>query len=296
MESQAAASESAPVAELSSISPAFLDVLRTPLIQGRGFSEADQSKTQPVAMVNETLARKFWTNGDAVGEHIRIGGPRRQDGTPVPWMTIVGVAGDLKSNGLDSATAPRIFVPISQQPSYDAVVYLRSSADPGALGDLVRSEVQSVDPSVPVFGVRTMDALMTDYLAQRRFALELLGTFAGVALLLASIGIYGVMAYTFSRRINEIGIRMAMGAQRHDILKIAVGEGLLIVVFGLAAGLLGSLVLTRFLQTMLFNVKPGDPATFLAISLLLALVTLLACFVPARRASRVDPLIALRHE
>jgi putative ABC transport system permease protein len=296
IESQAAASESAPVAELSSISPAFLDVLRTPLTQGRGFSEADDSKAQPVAIVNETLARKFWTNGDAVGQHIRIGGPRRQDGTPVPWMTIVGVAGDFKSNGLDSATAPRIFVPNNQQPSYGAVVYLRSSADPGTLGDMVRSEVQSVDPSVPVFSVRTMDALMTDSLAQRRFALELLGIFAGLALLLASIGIYGVMAYTFSRRTNEIGIRMAMGAQRRDILKIAVGEGLLIVVFGLAAGLLGSFVLTRFLQSMLFNVKPADPVTFLAISLLLALVTLLACFVPARRASRVDPLIALRHE
>jgi putative ABC transport system permease protein len=211
-------------------------------------------------------------------------------------MTIVGVAGDFKSNGLDSATAPRIFVPNNQQPSYGAVVYLRSSADPGTLGDMVRSEVQSVDPSVPVFSVRTMDALMTDSLAQRRFALELLGIFAGLALLLASIGIYGVMAYTFSRRTNEIGIRMAMGAQRRDILKIAVGEGLLMVVFGLAAGLLGSFVLTRFLQSMLFNVKPADPVTFLAISLLLVLVTVLACFVPARRASRVDPLIALRHE
>jgi len=130
----------------------------------------------------------------------------------------------------------------------------------------------------------------------QRMSLELLGIFAGVALLLASIGIYGVMAYTFSRRTNEIGIRMAMGAQRHDILKIAVGEGLLIVVFGLAAGLLSSLALTRFLQTMLFNVKPADPVTFLAISLLLVVVTLLACLVPARRASRLDPLIALRHE
>jgi predicted permease len=296
IESQAAASESAPVAELSSISPAFFDVLKTPLIQGRGFSEADDSKIQPVAIINETLARKFWTNGAAVGQHIRIGGPRRPDGTAVPWTTIVGVAGDIKSSGLDSATAPCIFVPINQQPSYDAVVYLRTSADSGAVGDAVRGEVQSVDPSIPVFGVRTMDELMTDYLTQRRFALEMLGIFAAVALLLASIGVYGVMAYTFSRRTNEIGIRMAMGAQRRDIFKIAVGEGLVIVGFGLATGLIGSFVLTRFLQTMLFNVKPADPVTFLAISLLLALVTLLACVVPARRASYVDPLTALRHE
>src|SRR5437763_6326914 len=135
--------------------------------------------------------------------------------------------------------------------------------DASTLGDSVRQEVQSLDPSIPVFGVRTMDAVMKDYLAQRRFALELLGIFAGVALLLASIGIYGVMAYTFSRRTNEIGIRMAMGAQPRDILKIALSEGAIIVAFGLAAGVIGSLALTRFLQTMLFDVKPSDPLTFL---------------------------------
>ncbi len=141
-----------------------------------------------------------------------------------------------------------------------------------------------------------MDEVVAKYLEQRRFALELLGVFAGVALLLASIGIYGVMAYTFSQRTNEIGIRIAMGAQRGDILKIAVGEGALIVAFGLAAGLAGSLVLTRFLQTMLFDVKATDPITFVGISALLAAVALAACFVPARRATRVDPLVALRHE
>jgi putative ABC transport system permease protein len=141
-----------------------------------------------------------------------------------------------------------------------------------------------------------MDEIVAKYLEQRRFALELLGIFAGVALLLASIGIYGVMAYTFSQRTNEIGIRMAMGAQRGDILRIAVSEGAMIVVFGVTAGLMGSLILTRFLQTMLFDVKPNDPITFAAISGLLAAVTLAACFVPARRATRVDPLVALRHE
>jgi putative ABC transport system permease protein len=137
---------------------------------------------------------------------------------------------------------------------------------------------------------------MAKYLEQRRFALELLGVFAGVAMLLASIGIYGVMAYTFSQRTNEIGIRIAMGAQRADILKIAVGDGAMIVIFGLAAGLVGSLALTRFLQTMLFDVKTTDPITFAGISALLAAVALTACFVPARRATRVDPLVALRHE
>jgi ABC-type antimicrobial peptide transport system permease subunit len=147
-----------------------------------------------------------------------------------------------------------------------------------------------------VFAVRTMDEVISRYLADRRFALELLGVFAGVALLLASIGIYGVMAYTFSQRTNEIGIRLAMGAQRSDILRIAVGEGALVVIIGVIAGLAGSAMLTRFLQSMLFDVKAIDPITYAAIGTLLTVVTLLACVVPAYRATRVDPLVALRHE
>jgi ABC-type antimicrobial peptide transport system permease subunit len=156
--------------------------------------------------------------------------------------------------------------------------------------------VQSLDPTIPVFGVRTMDFVLASYLAERRFALNLIAVFAIVALLLASIGIYGVMAYTFSRRTNEIGIRIAMGAQRMDILKIAFAEGALLVAFGVLVGLLGSFALTRFLQSMLFDVKATDPVTYAALAALLAAVALFACFIPARRATRVDPLIALRHE
>jgi putative ABC transport system permease protein len=295
IESLAAESERAPVAEVVGISPDYFPLLRTPLVRGRALGEADDTKGQRVALVNETLARKFWPEGDALGQHIQFAGVRPQSPN-TQWITIVGVVGDIKSDGLDAAIAPRIYLPVNQSPSYAMVVYLRTHADPGTLGDAVRREVQAIDPTIPVFEVRTMDEVVAKYLEQRRFALELLGVFAGVALLLASIGIYGVMAYTFSQRTNEIGIRMAMGAQRGDILKIAVGEGALIVAFGLAAGLAGSLVLTRFLQTMLFDVKPTDPITFAGISALLAAVALAACFVPARRAARVDPLVALRHE
>jgi len=295
IESLAADSERAPVAEVVGISPDYFPLLKTPLLRGRALGEADDTKGQRVALVNETLARKYWPEGDAVGQHIQLTGVRPQSPN-TQWITIVGVVGDIKSDGLDAATAPRIYLPVNQSPSYAMVVYLRTNTDPGTLGDAVRREVQSIDPSIPVFGVSTMDEVVAKYLEQRRFALELLGVFAGVALLLASIGIYGVMAYTFSQRTNEIGIRMAMGAQRGDILRIAVGEGALVVAFGLAAGLAGSLVLTRFLQTMLFDVKPTDPITFAGISALLAAVALVACFVPARRATRVDPLVALRHE
>jgi putative ABC transport system permease protein len=164
------------------------------------------------------------------------------------------------------------------------------------LGAAIRREVQAVDPGVPVFGILTMDDIVVRHLAARRFALELLGVFAVVAFLLAAIGVYGVIAYTFSQRIGEIGLRMALGAQRGDILKIVLGEGALMVVAGVAAGLVGALMLTRFMQAMLFDITPTDPLTFGALTTILAAVALLASLIPAQRASYVDPLVALRHE
>ena len=208
----------------------------------------------------------------------------------------MGVVSDIKSDGFDVATAPYIYVPEPQAPAYGSVVYLRTAGDPGTLGQAIRREVQTVDPAVPVFSIRTMDDVVAKNLTARRFVLELVGVFAIIAFLLASIGIYGVMAYTFSQRVGEIGLRMALGAQRSDIFKIVLGEGMLIVVAGLGAGLIGSVMLTRFLETMLFDIKPTDPITFGALTTLLAAVALLACLIPARRASRVDPLVALRHE
>jgi putative ABC transport system permease protein len=175
-------------------------------------------------------------------------------------------------------------------------VYLRTAADSGALSEAIRREVQAVDQSIPVFGIQTMDDVVAKNLSARRFALEILGIFAIVAFLLACIGIYGVVAYTLSQRTGEIGLRMALGAQRSDILRIVLGEGALIVVAGVGAGLFGSVLLTRFLQTMLFEIKPTDPITFTALTILLAGVALMASFIPARRASRIDPLVALRHE
>ena len=296
IDKNAAESERVPTAEYSTVTPEYFRVLEIPLIRGRVFTEADNSKGQPVVIINETLARRYWHDEDPVGQQIRLTPGQTMSGAEEPWTTIVGVTGDIKSDGFDAASAPYLYYPTYQRPSYASVVYLRTAADPGTLGDTIRREVQSVDPSVPVFAVRTMDEVITKYLADRRFALELLGVFAGVALLLASIGIYGVMAYTFSQRTNEIGIRMAMGAQRSDILRIAVGEGAVVVAIGVASRLAGSAILTRFLQSMLFDVKPTDPITYAAIGGLLTVVTLLACLVPAHRATRVDPLSALRHE
>lgn len=297
IENRPADSERAPVAEITSVTPAYFSVLKTPLIGGRFFADSDDTKAQQVILIDEALARRYWPDSSAIGQRIRpVTRSARNPNGPIPWFTIVGVVGNIKSDGFDAAGAPHIYRPVYQAPPYASVVFVRTTSDPGSIGETIRTEVQGVDPGVPVFSVRTMSSVLSASLAERRFTLELLGVFSGVALLLASIGVYGVMAYTFSQRTNEIGIRLAMGAQRTDILKMAVTEGAVTIAFGVGAGLLGSLLLTRFLQSMLFSVKPTDPVTFATIAALLAAVTLLACFVPAHRATRVDPLVALRHE
>jgi predicted permease len=295
IENRATESERVPVAEVASVSSSYFDVLKTPLKRGRVFTESDNSKGQQVAVVNEALARQYRQDSDPIGQRIKLGSGRTLL-NGASDLVIVGVVGDIRSDGFDAASVPHIYLSEPQAPAYGSVVYLRTAADPGKLGEAIRREVQAVDPGVPVFGIRTMDDVVARTLAARRFALELLGVFAAVAFLLAAIGIYGVMAYTFSRRIGEIGLRVALGAQRSDILKIVLGEGALMVVFGVAAGLIGSAMLTRFLQTMLFEIKPTDPITFGVLTALLVSVALLACLIPARRATRVDPLMALRHE
>lgn len=298
IEGRATDLERIPVAELASVTPAYFSVLKTPLIAGRFFRDEDNAKGQPVVLIDETLAHRYWpkSDSDALGQRLQIAARRVSEVAAPTSFTIVGVVGNIKSDGFDATSAPHIYRALYQAPPYGAVVFLRTTADPGLLGEAVRGQVQHVDPTIPVFDVRTMDFIVSAFLAERRFALDLLAIFAGVALLLTFIGIYGVMTYTFSRRTNEIGIRIAMGAQRSDILRLAVGEGALVVAVGVIAGLAGSLVMTRFLQSLLFGVKATDPLTYLAIAGLLTAVTLFACLVPALRATRVDPLIALRHE
>jgi putative ABC transport system permease protein len=290
----AAESQRLPVAEVAGVSSGYFEVLKTPVKKGRVFTEADNSTGQQVAVINEAAARQYWHDEDPIGQRIQFVARGLRSTVTAP--TIVGVVGDIKADGFDAASAPCVYLSELQAPPYGSVVYLRTSGDPGALGEAIRREVQAVDPSIPVFGVRTLDDVVAKHLAARRFALELLGVFAAVAFLLAAIGIYGVMAYTFGRRIGEIGLRMALGAQRSDILRLVLGEGALIVVGGVLAGLAGSLMLTRFLGTMLFDTRPTDPMTFGVLTVLLGIVALLACLLPAQRASRVDPLVALRHE
>ena len=284
-------SERSPVADIAVVDTQYFSTMEVPFIAGRNFTAFDTDKTGTVGVIDQTLARRYWPDQNPLGQQLKFG-----FGAGIQGVTIVGVVGDIKSDGFDAPSVPHIYVPLGQFAPVNAVVFLRSRGDPGNLGEAVRREVEKVNPNIPVHSVSSMDEIIARSMADRRFALELLGIFAAVALLLAAIGIYGVMAYSFSQRTHEIGIRIALGAQRLDIFRMAVGEGMRLVAMGLVVGLIGAAALTRFVRTMLFGVRPSDPVTFAATSAALAAVAFLACYLPARRATRVDPLVALRDE
>jgi predicted permease len=291
IQGRATESERNPVADIAVVDTQYFRTMEVPLIAGRNFSDLDTYKTKPVAVIDQTLARRYWPNENPLGQELKFAFGRGLQG-----LTIIGVAGDIKSDGFEAPSVPHIYVPLGQFGPVNAVVFLRSRGDAEHLGEAVRHEVEVVDPNVPVHSISSMDQIIARSVADRRFALELLGVFAAVALLLAAVGIYGVMSYSFSQRTHEIGIRVALGAQRMNILHLAIGEGMQLVAIGLVLGLIGAGALTRFVRAMLFDVSPFDPATFATISAILAAVAFLACYVPARRATRVDPLVALREE
>jgi predicted permease len=286
-----AQSQRNPIADIAVVDTNYFRTMEVPLLSGRNFTPLDTYKTQPVAVIDQTLARQYWPSENPLGQAIKFG-----FGRGVQGLTIIGVVGDIKSDGFEAPTVPHIYVPLGQFAPVNAVVFLRSRLEAQKLGEAVRREVESVDPNVPVHSISTMDQIIARSVADRRFALELLGVFAIVALLLAAIGICGVMSYSISQRTHELGIRVALGAQRLDILCMALGEGLRIVLIGLASGLAGAAIVTRVFRSLLFQIAPGDPTTFLAASAILVGVALLACYIPARRATRVDPLVALRLE
>ena len=284
-------SERNPIADIAVVDTEYFRTMEVPLISGRNFTASDTNKSQPVAVIDQTLARRYWQGEDPLGQQIKFG-----FGAGLQGVTIVGVVGDIKSDGFEAPSVPHIYVPLGLFAPVNAVAFIRSRGDVEHLGEAVRQEVAKVDPNVPVHSIISMDQIIARSMADRRFALELLGVFAAVALLLAAVGIYGVMSYSFSQRTHEVGIRIALGAQRQDILRMALGEGLRIIIIGLACGLAGAAIVTRLFRSMLFGVGPADPATFLAVSGILACVALFACYFPAHRATRVDPLVALREE
>jgi predicted permease len=276
-------------AERIRVSPDYFKVLQATLLRGRSFTERDEDGKQPVAIIDESTARKFWPTRDSLGRQVRFG----RDPTK-PWTTVVGIIKDIKSDGLDIDGVPHIYVSTYQDPSKQVSVVLRTSLPATLLEPQIRHEIQSIDPGLPVFNVSSMGDILDRSLASRRFSADLVGGFAGLAVLLASIGIYGLLAYMVSQRSREIGVRMALGAQRANILKLILQKGIVLAGVGVTAGVILSASTASMMASLLYGVRPHDPAVFLTVPLLLFAVAVLASYFPARRATKVDPMIALR--
>ena len=281
-----------PIAYLIQVSPDYFGALGLPLRRGRYLSAADSAEAARVLLINETVARRFFPNEDPIGRRINRGSERE----PV-WCEIVGVVGDAKYNGLADEVQPAMYQPLAQAPSWNVFLLVKTeAADPLSLVAAVRNELKSLDSELPVSRVRTLEQHFASAVAQPRFRTTLIALFAALALVLASVGIYGVTAYSVTQRTHEIGIRLALGAQKSDVLKLIVGHGMVLALIGLAVGLAAAFAVTRVMASLLYGVSATDPLTFVGVSLLLAVVALLACYIPARRATKVDPLVALRYE
>jgi putative ABC transport system permease protein len=284
-----------PEVQTLSVMGDYFQVMRIPLRAGRDFTALDREGQPLVAIVNEQMVREFFPDENPLGARIRWA----RDAGPPRWMTIIGVVGDVKHSGLNQPTDPAVYAPFSQSDESWRrwmTLAIRTRGASSGLVEEVKNQTWSLDSRVPMSDVHTMDELLAVSLAQQRFNMLLLGLFAALALILAAVGIYGAMAYTVSQRTHEIGIRTALGAQRRDVLRLVMGDGAKIALFGIGIGIAGALAMTRLMAGLLFEVKPTDPATFAAVAILLAFVALAACYIPARRALRVDPLVALHYD
>jgi putative ABC transport system permease protein len=276
-------------AERIRISPDYFKVLQSMLLRGRSFTEGDEDGKPLVAIIDESTAHKYWPTRDPLGRRVRFGRDLSK-----PWTNVVGIVKDIKSDGLDINGVPHIYVSTYQDSSKELSVVLRTSLPATLLEPQIRHEIQSIDPGLPVFNVSSMNDILDRSLASRRFSADLVGGFAGLAVLLASIGIYGLLAYMVSQRSREIGIRMVLGARRDDILRMFLRKGVALAGLGIVAGLVFSAATASMMASLLYGVRPHDPAVFLIVPLLLFAIAVLASYLPARRATKVNPIVALR--
>jgi putative ABC transport system permease protein len=274
------------------VSPDYFRALGTPLLQGRAFDERDAEGAAKVVIISQGMARRLFANDDPLGKQLKLVNQEHDD----DWRTIVGVVGDVKYTGLDSPDWSTLYTPFAQTPFLWTYVMVRTASEPAGFAPSMREAVSSVNPDLTVAKIRTMDQLISESVAQPRFNMLLLSVFAMVALALAAVGIYGVIAYSVTERTHEIGIRQALGARAGDILRMIIKQGMLLTLAGVAIGLTSAYWLTRLMEGLLFGVSATDFITFACVSLLLVMVALLACYIPARRATKVDPMVALRYE
>ena len=278
-----------PLVNRSTVTPEYFHLLGMSLLRGRLFNESDNDQAPQSAVINEAMARKYWPDGDAVAKRFK----RPSDSS---WTTVIGVIADARTESLAESAVPEIYLCAYQRRPKDLAIFLRGRLDAAAIPVDLREQVQSVDPGLPVFGAQTLDEAVSASLSSRRFSMEMVGLFALTALLLTGLGIYGVISYIVSERTHEIGIRLALGAQRRSILRMVLRQGLGLAIAGAAVGLVCALIVSHLMTGLLYGVRPIDALTFAGVALLLVGVALLACYIPARRAIRVDPLVALRYE
>jgi putative ABC transport system permease protein len=285
--------ESATVSTVEPIlaTPTYFETLSIPILHGRNLSDADNEKAPPVIVVNDAFAKKYFPGEDPIGRRIRPGGPA----STAPWFTIVGIVGDVRTTALDTTPTPQLYRSVWQASGLSMALAVRVTRDPASISRAVVAAIHSIDRELPLYAMQPMDEVLRASTAERRFAMIVVSVFAGLALVLSAIGIYGVLSYIVHQRTSEIGLRMALGAETGSVLRLVLGEGLLLAGTGIGIGLAGAWLVGQAVASMLFGIGPMDPLSFVGISLLLTIVAIAACAVPAVRAMRIDPLLALRH-
>jgi predicted permease len=279
-----------PTTQITNASSGYFELMNMRVVRGRTFTDQDDDKAQPVVVITEALARRGWPGQDPIGRRLHFGGPQSKN----PWMTVVGIVNDVRTERLEDAPRPTVYRSLKQASGLQLAIVLKTDADPGTLAGLLAREVRAVDPDQPTYGIRTMDEIVRRATASRRFSTQLLGAFAVLALVLAAVGIYGVMAFVVGQRTREIGIRIALGAHPGSVVRLVLRQALLLAAAGVVAGAAGALLATRLLSGLLFEVRATDPFTYTLIAALLALTAAVAAWRPARRAAAVDPITALR--
>jgi predicted permease len=291
-------SKQPPSVERSQVTPEYFHLLEIPVLRGRPFNDGDNENAPKVAVINQAMAETYWPGQDPLGKRLKLGPGRAGVGQNAikNWITIVGVIADARTESLANASVPLIYLSLYQETPKELAIFLRGDLNPSAIPEEVRAMVQSVDPELPVYGAQTLNDAVAASLEQRRFSMDIVVAFAVTALLLAALGIYGVISYIVTERTRDIGIRLALGAQRGRIMGMVLRQGLGLAMAGAALGLVGSVIVSHLMAGLLYGVMPTDPLTFVGVTLVLTGVALVACYIPARRAMRVDPMIALRYE